>query len=114
MNNRDMNIDNRDPKENEVPFFKAYHKGHELNSINLKVELDQSKIYKVDTNYNTNKGQKGFLRVNENELNNEMLSFAVTKDVKKAFKEYCKKKKVSQSIVLRELLRALVIDNEQI
>ena len=112
MNNRDIN--NIDQRDSELPFFKSYNKSNDLNSINLKVEIDQSKIYKVETTYNTNKGQKGFVRVNENELNNEMLSFAVSKDVKKAFKDYCKKKKVSQSIVLRELLRALVIDNEQI
>jgi hypothetical protein len=117
MNNRDMNIDNRDPKD-EIDWFSS-----KVGCINLSVVLDESKIYGVDTNYNTNKGQKGFVRVNENELNNEMLSFAVSKEVKKAFKEYCKKKKVSQSIVLRELLKALLIrdllknmlsDNEQI
>lgn len=111
MNNRDMNIDNRDPKD-KIHWFNS--KGEFIKSINLKVEIDQSKIYKVDTTYNTNKGQKGFIRVNENELNNEMLSFAVSKELKKAFKEYCKNKKVSQSVVLRELIRALVIDNEQI
>jgi|LakMenEpi03Aug12_release.lakeMendotaPanAssembly.Ray.scaffolds.fasta_scaffold506799_1 hypothetical protein len=82
--------------------------------ISLEVNISSDKIYKVESTYNAIKGQKGFLRVNENELNNEMLSFAVSKEVKKAFKEYCKNKKVSQSVVLRELIRALVIDNEQI